>query len=96
MVIGVCSITLFLPASQTLKDKRQIVQSVVTRIRNQFSVAIAEVAEQDRWQLAELGVSCVSNDSRHAAEILEHVRNYIEETRPDIEISNFETEIMHW
>jgi uncharacterized protein len=41
-------------------------------------------------------MSCVSNSSQHASEVLERVRNYIEETRPDLIISNLETEILQW
>jgi hypothetical protein len=96
MVIGICEITLHLPQSHSLKEKRQIIKSLTARIRNQFEVAIAEVDENDRWQIAKLGASCVSNSSQHANEILEHVRTYIEETRPDLSITNTETEIMHW
>ncbi|HLZ55408.1 MAG TPA: DUF503 domain-containing protein [Ktedonosporobacter sp.] len=96
MVIGICQITLHLPESHTLKEKRQIVKSVIARVRNQFEVAIAEVDENDRWQLAVLGISCVSNSSQHADEVLGHVRRYIEETRPDLLVSQFETELIHW
>lgn len=70
MIIGACEITLHLPDSHSLKDKRQIVKSVVARVRNQFDVAIAEVDENDRWQIAVLGVSCVSNSSQIAAEVI--------------------------
>jgi uncharacterized protein YlxP (DUF503 family) len=96
MVIGVCQITLHLPECHSLKEKRQIVKSIMARVHNQFEVAVAEVANNDLWQLATLGMSCVSNSSQHASEKLEHVRNYIEETRPDLIISNLETEILQW
>jgi uncharacterized protein YlxP (DUF503 family) len=96
MVIGVCQITLHLPNSHSLKEKRQIVKSIIARVHNQFEVAIAEVENNDRWQIATLGMSCVSNSSQHASEVLEHVQNYIEETRPDLIISNVETEIIQW
>ncbi len=96
MVIGVCQITLHLPDSHSLKEKRQIVKSIIARVHNQFEVAIAEVEDNDRWQIATLGMSCVSNSGQHAGEVLERVRNYIEETRPDLIISNIETEIMQW
>ena len=43
MFIGVSQITLHLPDSQSLKDKRQIIKSVMARVRNRFEVAIAEV-----------------------------------------------------
>ncbi len=96
MVIGVCEITLHLPECHSLKEKRQSIKSIIARVRNQFEVAIAEVEEHDRWQLAKLGVSCVSNDSQLASEVLTRVRNYIEESRPDLLLSDIETEIIHW
>lgn len=96
MILGVSQITLHLPGCHSLKEKRQVIKSLLARVRNQFTVAIAEVDEQDRWQIAVLGVSCVSNSSQHASEILEGVQRYIEETRPDVLVTNNETEIMHW
>jgi uncharacterized protein len=96
MIIGVSQITLHLPGSQSLKDKWQIIKSVMARVRNRFEVAIAEVEEQDRWQIAVLGITCVSNSGQHADEVLGHVRRFIEETRPDILVSNSESEILTW
>ncbi len=96
MIVGVSEITLHLPTSHSLKEKRQIIKSIMARVRQQFEVAIAEVEEHDRWQIARLGVSCVSNSSQHVVEILRHVRRYIEETRPDILVTNEEVEIMTW
>jgi len=96
MVIGACEITLHLPECHTLKEKRQIVKSVLARVRNQFEVAIAEVDENDRWQIAVLGITCVSNSSQLANEVLERVRHYIEESRPDVVLSNIESEVIHW
>lgn len=96
MSVGVGEMMLHLPECHSLKEKRQVIKSIMARVRNQFEVAIAEVGENDRWQIACLGISCVSNDGQHASEKLEHVRRYIEETRPDLLITQFETEIIHW
>jgi len=96
MVVGVSQITLHLPGGHSLKDKRQVVKSIIARVRQRFEVAIAEVDEQDHWQIAKLGVSCVSNSSQHIDEILGRVRRYIEETRPDVIVSNVEVEIINW
>jgi uncharacterized protein YlxP (DUF503 family) len=96
MIIGVSQITLHLPGSHSLKDKRQIIKSVMARVRNRFEVAIAEVGEQDRWQIAVLGITCVSNSGQHADEILGHVQHFIEVTRPDILVSDSESEIISW
>lgn len=96
MVVGISEITLHLPESHSLKEKRQVVKSVIARVRNQFEVAIAEVSENDLWQVAKLGVSCVSNNRQHADEILHHVRRYIEETRPDIVVTEADSEVISW
>lgn len=96
MVIGVCEITLHLPDCHSLKEKRQIVKSIMARVRNQFEVAIAEVDENDRWQVAVLGVSCVSNSSQVVGDVLERIRRFIEETRLDVLLTNIESEVMHW
>lgn len=96
MIVGVSEITLHLPESHSLKEKRQIISSIMARVRQRFEVAIAEVDENDRWQIAKLGVSCVSNNRQHTDEVLSHVRRYIEETRPDILVTNSEVEIITW
>ncbi len=96
MIVGVSQITLHLPGCHSLKEKRQVIKSVMARVRQQFEVAIAEIDEQDRWQIAKLGVSCVSNSSQHIDEILGRVLRYIEETRPDIQVTNSEKEIINW
>ncbi len=96
MVIGVCQITLHLPACHSLKAKRQVIQSIMARVRKQFQVAIAEVEGHERWQIAELGLCYVSTSSQHAEEVLDHVRRYIEETRPDVILTDTRAEIINW
>lgn len=96
MIVGISEITLHLPESHSLKEKRQVLQSVMTRVRQRFEVAIAEVGENDVWQIAKLGVSCVSNSHQHADEVLKNVRRYIEETRPDLVVTDADSEVMTW
>lgn len=96
MIVGISQITLHLPTSHSLKEKRQIIKSIAARVRNQFEVAIAEVGENDRWQIAIFGISCVSNSRQHVDEMLGHVRRFIEETRPDVMITDEQTEIITW
>jgi uncharacterized protein YlxP (DUF503 family) len=98
MYVGALQLTLHVPLSASLKDKRQVVQSVLQRVRNKFEAAAAEVGTLESWQVATIGVSCVSNSARHAEEVLENVRRFIEETRPDVEVTGEELEIvtMDW
>ncbi|HVC39548.1 MAG TPA: DUF503 domain-containing protein [Candidatus Dormibacteraeota bacterium] len=95
MVIGSLVLTLHLPQSQSLKSKRQVISSLTQRVRRTFNVAVAEVESLDSWQLAVIGVACVSNDRRHADEMLNKVANWVAEdggrgeallTRQDIEL----------
>ena len=65
MHVGACMLTLHVPASHSLKDKRQVVRSLIERLRRQFNVAAAEVEEQDSWQTAVLGLVVVSNEAGH-------------------------------
>ena len=94
MHIGVSRVMTHLPESNSLKAKRQIARSLTTRIRNQFNVAVAEVDDNDLWQRLTLGVCCVSNDSAHANEILSRVVSFVEDSREDLVLLDYETEII--
>ena len=94
MNIGVCRIDLELPSSHSLKDKRRVIRSIVERVQSRFNVAIAEVDHNDSWQVATLGITCVSNDSRHANEMLSKVVSYIEGCREDAVMAAYDVEML--
>lgn len=94
MHIGACIVTLQLPASRSLKDKRQVVRSLTERLRRRFNVAIAEVEEQAVWQTAVLGMTVVSNDAGHAAQQLGTILTAIEEARLDAELTDRHIEVL--
>ena len=79
MNVVLCCITLHLPENRSLKGKRQVLRSLTTRVRQRFNVAIAEVGENDRLQVAVLGLCCVSNNAGHAAEVLDQVNRFIDQ-----------------
>jgi hypothetical protein len=93
MVIGSLLVELLIPTSHSLKEKRSVVKSILQRLRNEFNVSTAEVGQQDRWQIAELGVACVSSDRQYARQQLEAVIEWLYENRPDLEISHTEIDI---
>ena len=92
--VGVLRVVLHLPASGSLKSKRQIVSGLLKRIRAEFGVAAAEVGDGDRWQLAELGIACVSNESRHASEVLSRVLTFIESRAAEARVADVSTEML--
>ena len=94
MNVGVCKINLRLPENSSLKGKRQVLKSITTRIWNKFNVSVAEVDNHDRWQLATIGICCVSNDSRHTNEVLSKVVNFVVNSKFEVEILDYEIEIL--
>lgn len=71
-----------------------MVKSIAARIRNKFNVSVAEVDDHDRWQLATLGICCVSNDSRYTNEVLSRVVTFVINCRFEVEILDYEIEIL--
>jgi uncharacterized protein len=94
MHVGVCRLRFRLPENDSLKGKRNVVKSITSRVANKFNVSVAEVDSLDLWQIATLGISCVSNDHRHANEILSKVAAYISDNNFDIEVLDYNIEIL--
>jgi len=94
MNIGVCKVELRLPENLSLKGKRRVLKSITTRVKNKFNVSVAEVDNNDLWQLSTLGICCLSNDKRHTNEVLSKVVGFIINGRFDVEILNYEIEIL--
>ncbi len=93
MVVGVCTLQLEIPASQSLKDKRHVVKSLIARVRQTFNVSIAEVDELDSWQYSTIGIVCVSADKEYAQGLLDKVIDSIEHSRLDAVIADYSIEI---
>jgi uncharacterized protein YlxP (DUF503 family) len=94
MNVGVCKIRLRLPENLSLKGKRRVLKSITSRIRNKFNVSVAEVDDHDLWQLATLGVCCVSNDGRFTNQVLSKVVDFIANGRFEVELLDYEIELL--
>lgn len=60
MTIGLLSVSLSIPESRSLKDKRAILRSLKDRIMHRMNVSVAEVGKQDLWQSAEMAFVTVA------------------------------------
>jgi uncharacterized protein YlxP (DUF503 family) len=94
VAVGVCRVTLRLPENHSLKGKRQVLRSLLSRLHSRFNVSAAEVGSHDSWQIATLAVSCTANDEAHAGQVLAGVVSFIEKERLDAEIVDVETEVL--
>ena len=93
MNVALCRISLRLHGTRSLKQKRQIAHSIISRVSNRYNVSIAEIEDNDLWQRLTLGISCVSNDGRHANEVISNVVNYISEMRAEAELLDYNLEM---
>ena len=94
MNVGVCKIKIRLPENSSLKGKRQVLKSITSRIRNKFNVSVAEVDDHDVWQMATIGICYVSNDRRHTNQVLSKVAGFVVNGRFEVEILDYEIEIL--
>lgn len=93
MVVGVCTVELWIPESQSLKDKRQVLHSLKDRLRGKFNLSVAEVDGQDLWQKAVLGMACVANDGSHIEQVLEQALNVMK-SMPTVEVVRVHRELL--
>ena len=94
MHVGVCRVRFRLPENLSLKGKRRVLKSITSRVASKFNVSVAEVDDNEVWQLATLGICCVSNDNRHTNEVLSKVVDFIIESRFEVEVLDYEIEIL--
>jgi len=95
MVIATARVVLHIPASRSLKDKRQVVRSLLAQVQRQFSVTAAETEQQDRWQVAVLGIAAISGEAPHAEEVLSKAVNFVAGRNPEAQLVDYQTELLH-
>ena len=95
MNIGVCLIELEIQASGSLKEKRRVIKSILDRVKNKFNVSIAEVDNNNLWNLATIGVVCISNEGKHSHQVLSKVTTFIQDLSLPIVLLNISTEIIN-
>lgn len=93
IIVGLCTVELFLSDSRSLKDKRRVLLSLKDRLRQKFNLSVAEVEDLDLWQKAVLGLSCVANEGRHLTQVMDQALNLIR-SHPAVEIVQSRIELL--
>ncbi len=94
MVVGLGTITFRLHDCRSLKGKRKIVKSIISRLRNNFNVSVAEVGSNDIYQKAVIGFSLVGNNRKVINSKIDKIFNLAEELNL-AEIIDSEMEIIN-
>jgi len=78
MVVKLLTVDLLFPGSSSLKEKRFVLKSLKSRLRQRFNVSVAEVDHQEKWQRCRLAVVMVGSDRRSVDTGCDRVLSFIE------------------
>ena len=87
-------LTIYIPDCHSLKEKRSIVKSILSKTGNQFQISSAELDYLDVWQSALLGFSIIGNNAIAVKNVLQAVETYIESNWFDIQIMESEIDLL--
>lgn len=91
MIIGICIVKIRIFEASSLKEKRQVIKSLMGRLKSRFNISIAEVGLNDSWKTSEIGFSLITNNSNYASEVISKVINFIDgDSRVEILEQNIE------
>lgn len=94
MVVGILQFELLIHDPESLKDKRRVVRSVKDRLHREHQVSVAEVALQDRMDIAVLGLATVGSDGRRVGQVLDRILEKLRGLH-DAELGNSSRELLH-
>jgi len=90
VVIGFLAMEIFLPYSQSLKDKRRVLNTLRDRVRGRFNAAFAELDFQDKWQRSRIGIVTLNSQKGLVDEVLQKIcRDMEENLEGEIILSEF-------
>jgi len=76
---------LYIRECRSLKAKRSVVRPIVDGLRRRFKVAASEVAHQDSWQQAVVGVAAVAPTHSHLIDVLTECERFVW-SFPEVEV----------
>jgi len=92
-IVGLLTVELQVTDAATLKEKRQVVKSLVDRISDRFNVSIAEVGHLGNCRRALLAAAAVGNETAHVSRVTDAVLRFIE-SDPRAVVAEAEVEVL--
>ncbi len=93
MVIAALTAELAIDGADSLKDKRQVLKSLLAHLRREFNISASEVGDHDVWRSAVIGVAVVSTEAAFANAVLDKVVDHIER-EPRVALGHYEIEML--
>jgi uncharacterized protein YlxP (DUF503 family) len=93
VTVGTLQLQLHIPGCRSLKEKRGVIRPLISRIRKDFNVSVAEVDKQDLHQSTSLAVSVVGTDGAFVNSVLSNVVKRVERER-DCYLQDYSIELL--
>lgn len=93
MKIGLMQVELRLDSCNSLKEKRQILQSLKHRLRSKHNVSVAEIDDHDIWRRSVFGLVAIGNGTDRIEHIFRSVLAEME-ARPDMVVGDYSIEML--
>lgn len=94
ITVGILSLHIHIGACSSLKEKRGRLKPLLTRLRREFNVSVAEIGHLDVWQDAAIACSLVGNDKNHVQRSLQKITDWVERNWPDVDVIDDSIEII--
>ena len=94
MAIGLLTIELYLPITNSLKEKRSVLRPLIARLRKEYNISICEADAQDQLSRAVVEVVCISGNRALAHRLLQNVANRVESWRMDAQMLDYNIEMI--
>jgi len=94
MAIALLTIELYLPITNSLKEKRSVLRPLIARLRKEYNISICEADAQDQLSRAVLEVVCVSGSRALAHRQMQNVANRVESWRMDAQMIDYNIEMI--
>ena len=78
MMIAAMVFRLHAPWVHSLKEKRMLVKSLISKLQNRFHVSAAEIDEQDTHQILVIGTAAVVPHNALADSLMDEISRFVE------------------
>lgn len=92
IMVTMCTIKLILPGCGSLKEKRSLIQPLLSRLHKEFNISVSEIGLQDVWQSSWIGCVLISNDANHNSQVLNKMVDFIGFNFPEMQVEQFHFE----
>jgi len=93
-MLATLTIHLHIPVCISLKEKRGYIKPLISRLRREFNVSVAEMDLQDKWDEAVIGCAMIGNDHAFLQSALQNVAKWVEKHWTDGDVWDTKIQII--